>query len=48
MQLSAFINEWAILQENILLQRLVIITIYALLAKAVDIFLKHIYQFLET
>lgn len=42
MQLSAFINEWAILQENILLQRLVIITIYALLAKAVDLFLDRV------
>jgi len=42
MKFIAFLNQFAILQENILLQRVVIILIYAVLAKAVDIFIDRI------
>lgn len=42
MEFSAFINQFAILQENILLKRLVIVLIYAVLAKAVDIFIDRV------
>jgi len=42
MDLSAFINQFAILKENMLLQRLVIILIYAVLAKAVDLFVDRV------
>jgi len=42
MELSAFINQFAILQENILLKRLVIVLAYAILAKAVDIFIDRV------
>jgi MscS family membrane protein len=42
MEFFAFLNQFAILQENILLKRIVIIFIYAVLAKAVDIFIDRI------
>ncbi|KPK27886.1 MAG: mechanosensitive ion channel protein MscS [Desulfobacterales bacterium SG8_35_2] len=42
MELSAFINQFGILQENILIKRLVIILIYAILAKTVDIFIDRV------
>jgi MscS family membrane protein len=42
MEFFAFLNQFAILQENILLKRIVIIFIYAMLAKAVDIFIDRI------
>ena len=42
MEFFTFINESAILQENIILKRLVIILIYAFLAKAVDIFVDRV------
>ena len=42
MELSAFINQFAILQENILLKRIVIVLIYAVLAKTVDIFIDRV------
>ena len=42
MEFSDFINQFAILQENILLKRLVIVLIYAVLAKAVDIFIDRV------
>ncbi|KPJ97342.1 MAG: mechanosensitive ion channel protein MscS [Desulfobacterales bacterium SG8_35] len=42
MEVSALINQFAVLQENILLKRLVIVFIYAVLAKAVDIFIDRV------
>ena len=42
MEISALIKQFAVLQENILLNRLVIIFIYAVLAKAVDIFIDRV------
>jgi len=42
MELSAFINQFAILQKNILLQRLVIVLVYAVLAKGVDLFVDRV------
>jgi hypothetical protein len=42
MEFFAFIDQFKILQENILLKRLVIILVYAVLAKAVDIFVDRV------
>jgi small-conductance mechanosensitive channel len=42
MELSDFIQQFKILQENILLRRLVIVIIYAVLAKGVDIFIDRV------
>jgi len=42
MEFSAFIDQFAILQENVFLKRLVIILIYALLSKGVDIFIDRV------
>ncbi len=42
MELSVLIDQFAILQENILLKRLVIGLIYAVLAKGVDIFIDRV------
>lgn len=42
MEFSAFIDQFAILKEHILLQRLVIILIYAILAKALDLFVDRV------
>ena len=42
MEFFAFLNQFAILQDNILLKRIVIIFIYAVLAKAVDIFVDRV------
>jgi MscS family membrane protein len=48
MDLSDVIQQFAILQDNILFQRLVIILIYAVLAKAVDIFIDRVLKRLVT
>jgi small-conductance mechanosensitive channel len=42
MEISPFIKQFELLQENILLERLVIVFIYAVLAKAVDIFIDRV------
>ncbi len=42
MELSDFIDQFAILQENILLRRFIIVLTYAVLAKAVDIFIDRV------
>jgi len=42
MEIATFIKQYAILQENILLERLVIVFVYAVLAKAVDIFIDRV------
>jgi small-conductance mechanosensitive channel len=42
MYIKAFIDQFVILQGNILLQRLIIILIYAVLAKIVDIFIDRV------
>ena len=42
MDVSALINQFAVLQDNILLQRLVIILVYALLAKGLDLFIDRV------
>ena len=39
MEIATFLKQFALLRENILFQRLIIIFIYAVLAKAVDIFI---------
>ena len=42
MELSTFIDQFAILQENILLRQFVIFLVYALLAKTADIFIDRV------
>jgi small-conductance mechanosensitive channel len=42
MEIATFIKQYAILQENILLERLVIVFVYAVLAKAVDVFIDRV------
>lgn len=42
MDINAFINQFAILNENILLKRLVIVGIYAVFAKGLDIFIDRV------
>lgn len=42
MELSTFIDQFALLQENILLKRFVVLLVYALLAKAADIFIDRV------
>ncbi len=42
MDISAFIDQFAILQENILLKRFAIVIVYAVLAKVADIFIDRV------
>jgi len=42
MEFTAFIDQFAILRGNILLQRIVIILVYAVLAKAMDLFVDRV------
>ena len=42
MDLSAFFDQYAVFNENVLLSRIVIVCVYAILAKGVDIFIDRI------
>ena len=42
MEVSDLLNQLSLLQENILLKQLVIVLVYAVLAKALDIFIDRV------